>query len=291
MTGHQYEHIVAGYLRSNGFFNVTVTKGSGDFGVDVIAHKGYDKYTVQCKYYSSPVSVSAVQEAVAGMAYYGCNKAMVVTNNSFTKAAKDLANANNVVLLENVYSPGSRHSVWYKRLSVATWVAAWLMSAVCLEWLNAPSPLHLVIACIPATVLVVLVFGRSSRKRLLACGSSIVHFILSCFHKTSEESMINTTNDTEEPVAPFRLCRDLSHYDSLLPQAVELVLAEKVAAVSMLQRCLHLDYPRAALLVEQMEELNIVGPFNGSKPRKLLISARQWALATTPSQNIKEVSP
>lgn len=107
MNGHEYEYQVAKYLRGHGYTGVTVTKGSGDFGVDVIAHKGGHKYAVQCKYYSNSVGLSAVQEAVAGMAYYKCDRAMVVTNSSFTKAAYDLARANNVLLLDGVRSAGA----------------------------------------------------------------------------------------------------------------------------------------------------------------------------------------
>lgn len=107
MDGHDYEYLVAGYLRKCGYKRVTVTKGSGDYGVDVIAHKCGHTYAVQCKYYSTPVSLSAVQEAVAGKAFYGCDRAMVVTNNSFTKAAKKLADANGVVLLSGVRSEGA----------------------------------------------------------------------------------------------------------------------------------------------------------------------------------------
>ena len=102
MTGHEYEHYVADYLSFRGYHHVKVTKGSGDYGVDVIATKGGIKYAVQCKFYSNPVGIHAVQEAAAGKAYYGCDSSMVVTNNTFTKAAKELAEANGVALLENV---------------------------------------------------------------------------------------------------------------------------------------------------------------------------------------------
>ena len=67
-----------------------------------------------------------------------------------------------------------------------------------------------------------------------------------------------------------------SDYDELLPQAVDVILDTKQASVSMLQRRLKLGYSRAARLVDQMEELGIVGPFEGSKPRQLLITREQW---------------
>lgn len=102
MNGHEYEYVVADYLREKGYVDVEVTQGSGDFGIDVIAYRDGHKYAVQCKYYSSPVSQPAVREAVAGMAYYDCDKAMVVTNNCFTSAAKELAEVNGVELVEYV---------------------------------------------------------------------------------------------------------------------------------------------------------------------------------------------
>lgn len=67
-----------------------------------------------------------------------------------------------------------------------------------------------------------------------------------------------------------------SDYDELLPQAVDVILETKQASVSMLQRRLKLGYSRAARMVDQMEEMGIVGPFEGSKPRKILITKQQW---------------
>ena len=67
-----------------------------------------------------------------------------------------------------------------------------------------------------------------------------------------------------------------ANYDELLPQAVDVIFDTKQASVSMLQRRLKLGYARAARLVDQMEELGIVGPFEGSKPRQVLITKQQW---------------
>ena len=65
-------------------------------------------------------------------------------------------------------------------------------------------------------------------------------------------------------------------YDELLPQAVDVIFDTKQASVSMLQRRLKLGYSRAARIVDQMEELGIIGPFEGSKPRQILITRDQW---------------
>jgi S-DNA-T family DNA segregation ATPase FtsK/SpoIIIE len=64
--------------------------------------------------------------------------------------------------------------------------------------------------------------------------------------------------------------------DELLPDAVEVILDTKQASVSMLQRRLKLGYAHAARIVDEMEEKGIVGPFEGSKPRQLLITREQW---------------
>ena len=64
--------------------------------------------------------------------------------------------------------------------------------------------------------------------------------------------------------------------DELLPAAVEVILETGQASVSMLQRRLKLGYARAARIVDEMEERGIVGPFEGAKPRQLLITKEQW---------------
>ena len=91
MTGLEYEEYCANYLRSQGYRNVRVTKASGDQGVDVLASRGGFNYAIQCKYYSGKVSNKAVQEAYAGMTYYDCDRAMVMTNSEFTQSAQELA--------------------------------------------------------------------------------------------------------------------------------------------------------------------------------------------------------
>ena len=64
--------------------------------------------------------------------------------------------------------------------------------------------------------------------------------------------------------------------DEMLPAAVEVILETGQASVSMLQRRLKLGYARAARIMDEMEERGIVGHFEGSKPRQLLITKEQW---------------
>lgn len=75
------------------------TPKSGDQGVDVVAQKDGKLIVVQCKLYNQPVGNKAVQEIVAGKTYYHADYAVVVTNSTFTKSARQLAKSCEVFLL------------------------------------------------------------------------------------------------------------------------------------------------------------------------------------------------
>lgn len=70
--------------------------------------------------------------------------------------------------------------------------------------------------------------------------------------------------------------KSMGGYDEMLPQAVEVVLETRSCSVSMLQRRVKLGYSRAARIVDQMEELGIVGPYEGAKPRAVIIDKEGW---------------
>ena len=67
-----------------------------------------------------------------------------------------------------------------------------------------------------------------------------------------------------------------SAFDEMLPQAVDVVLEMGSCSVSMLQRRVKLGYSRAARIVDQMEELGIVGPYEGAKPRQVIVDRAGW---------------
>lgn len=96
--GLEFENWCANLLRKNGFFNVEVTKASGDQGVDILAEKNEIKYAIQCKCYSSDLGNSPVQEVHAGKSMYNCHVGAVMTNRYFTSGAKELAKATGVLL-------------------------------------------------------------------------------------------------------------------------------------------------------------------------------------------------
>ncbi len=91
MEGHEFEEFCANLLRASGFEDVEVTRGSRDFGIDILARKGGVSYGLQCKHYASPVGVKAVQEVYAGRDYYDCMVGVVMTNQYFTQPAEEAA--------------------------------------------------------------------------------------------------------------------------------------------------------------------------------------------------------
>lgn len=97
MSGDEFEQAVCRLFCKMGY-SAYVTKQSGDQGVDVVAERGSVRIGIQAKRYGYPVGNSAVQETIAGRAFYGCTSSMVITNSTFTKSAIELARVNSVVL-------------------------------------------------------------------------------------------------------------------------------------------------------------------------------------------------
>ena len=103
MEGHDFEYFCADLLRKNGFLDVEVTKGSGDYGVDILAEKDGVTYAVQCKCYNAPIGVKAVQEVYAGRDYYDRMVGAVMTNQYFTSAAVAAAGKLKILLWDRGY--------------------------------------------------------------------------------------------------------------------------------------------------------------------------------------------
>lgn len=97
MNGREFEEYVFELFRKMGY-TATLTSTTGDQGIDIIAAKNGITIGVQTKCYLNNVTNKAVQEVVAGINYYNLSKAVVITNNWFTKSAKELAISNDVVL-------------------------------------------------------------------------------------------------------------------------------------------------------------------------------------------------
>ena len=64
--------------------------------------------------------------------------------------------------------------------------------------------------------------------------------------------------------------------DDMTPKAIDVVIEAGMASTTLLQRKLKLGYARAARIVDELSEKSIIGPYEGSKPRKVLITKEQW---------------
>ena len=106
MEGHEFEYYCADLLKNKGFLEVEVTKGSGDYGVDILAEKDGITYAIQCKCYQAPVGIKAVQEAYAGRDYYDRMVGVVMTNQYFTSPAVDAARKLKILLWDRGYLDG-----------------------------------------------------------------------------------------------------------------------------------------------------------------------------------------
>ena len=103
MEGHEFEYFCADLLKDNGFAEVEVTRGSGDYGVDTLAEKDGITYAVQCKCNTDPIGIRAVQEVCAGRDYYDRMVGVVMTNQYFTSAAVNAAEKLKILLWDRGY--------------------------------------------------------------------------------------------------------------------------------------------------------------------------------------------
>lgn len=103
MEGHDFEYFCAQLLKRRGFQDVEVTKGSGDYGIDILAEKDGITYAIQCKCYAAPVGVKAIQEAYAGRDYYDRMVGAVLTNQYFTTPAVEAAKKLKILLWDRGY--------------------------------------------------------------------------------------------------------------------------------------------------------------------------------------------
>ncbi|MCV7350658.1 restriction endonuclease [Mycobacterium parmense] len=98
MDGVAFEDYVAGRLRRAGW-QVGFTPPVGDYGVDLIAQKDGQSVAIQCKRHGKTVGIAAVQQVVSGARHHGCTRSIVVSNQEFTSAAKQLAHTHGCQLI------------------------------------------------------------------------------------------------------------------------------------------------------------------------------------------------
>ncbi len=101
MSGIEFEYYVAALLAQCGYKNISLTE-QYDYGVDIIAEKDGVRWGIQTKRYSGIVGASAVRQVVAGLRMYDCDRAMVITNSTFSAFATRLAEGNECVLFDRL---------------------------------------------------------------------------------------------------------------------------------------------------------------------------------------------
>ena len=113
---------------------------------------------------------------------------------------------------------------------------------------------------------------------------NIVSFVKTDFSAKYDEDVMehieNGVEDTSEAEDKF------SDWDELLPQAIEIVVDIGQASASLLQRKLKVGYSRAGRLVDQLEERGIIGPHEGSKPRRVLMTKTELMELNASGNNI-----
>ena len=99
MPGLTFEKLVGSLLKQQGY-EVGNMRASSDYGVDMIINKGKERIAVQVKRSKNKIARKAISDAVAGMKYYNCTKAMVVTNSEFTEDAREFARGTECILID-----------------------------------------------------------------------------------------------------------------------------------------------------------------------------------------------
>ena len=122
-----------------------------------------------------------------------------------------------------------------------------------------------------------LLFMRPGESRLIRAQGPLL--------KDDEiEKVVNFIKAQAEPVYEETILKEQSKQasisdrekDELFDEAARIILESNQASVSILQRKLMLGYTRAARIIDSMEEEGIVGPYQGSKPRKILVDRQLW---------------
>lgn len=122
------------------------------------------------------------------------------------------------------------------------------------------------------------VFPRALVKTVFKEDSTIDNLLEEIKGKSAanySESFIQEINRYAAPVQSEEVEYDDSQ-DPMLKAVVEVVIDVGQASTRLLQRRFKLGYARAARIMDEMEQLHIIGPYEGSKPRQVLITRQQW---------------
>ena len=127
--------------------------------------------------------------------------------------------------------------------------------------------------------------GASKPTRIQGCFVSdkeierVVEFVKDTHNGSYDDEVlkeIDRQTVVEKKKSSSKVEDDEGHSDEMLPKAAECVIDAGIASTTLLQRKLRLGYARAARLIDELEKLGVIGPFEGSKPRNVLMTKAQW---------------
>ena len=306
MDGYTFEKYCAATLVQAGFTNVRHTKLSGDFGVDILAEYGSDKYAIQCKRYSKPVGVKAVQEVIGGAQYYNCNKAMIISNQYLTTQAVEMAqktntlfmSIENLVKMANDSLNGRKHEV----LNITE--EELRKFAMCIY--DAFFNVHIYIRVTNINISsneIVFKIQKEETVRLSKITSvkhdisySLgVHFdmqvdfenqaILLIFNPYDIQKYFEKNKRSSESIDDIQENRqENSMYeeslslekDPLFEDAVNLIISKEKVSVGLIQRAFKIGFNRASNIIAQLEQNGIVSVQNDEGNREVLINIEQY---------------
>jgi S-DNA-T family DNA segregation ATPase FtsK/SpoIIIE len=121
-----------------------------------------------------------------------------------------------------------------------------------------------------------LLFLRPGESRLVRIQGSLVT-------DKEIEKMVDFIRSQAEPIYDEEILKEKTgsflvngNKDDLYDEAVRMIMESNQASVSILQRRLRLGYTRAARIIDMMEQDGLIGPFEGSKPRRILVDRQEW---------------
>lgn len=215
LDGWSFEKYCSDLLVKLGYTSVT-TKGSNDYGGDILATYNYRTYVIQCKRYNQPVSAKPIGEVLRSMKHYKCQNGVILTNSTFTSNAIEEAQDCDVELWD--------------------------------------------------------------RNTLIAYLSFVYDINLSELDTIKNNNSNIYTNDVINSIEANTAIErfDVDVTDPLLFEAIEHTIKVGYTATSDIQRTFKVGYARAGRIIDQMEERGIISGYEGTKPRKVLITKERW---------------
>lgn len=118
-----------------------------------------------------------------------------------------------------------------------------------------------------------MLFASSDSMRPLRIQGAFVSDkeVLNVVEHIKKESQVSYDEKAMETVEEKSKVAEIDDEDELLDEATRIIIEENTASVSLLQRKLRIGYARAGRIIDQLETKGIVGPYEGSKPRKVLV--------------------